>query len=426
MGVQTSLLSRAECNPRQNYFHFGHTSIWHVCKAQVLRLPAGPLPRTKLELARLPNRSVGGVMFGICLVRSVRNSSMKDLWVKGLQDDMDGTHAYLNPLDERNQSFAFLRPCSYLNQARPGAISSTGRRNYSQYTDRNTVGAFTPKSAALFVAVGVGLFFYFQHEKEKLLEEREKERAAKQYGRPQVGGPFNLTSHTGEPFTDKDLLGRWSLVYFGFTNCPDICPTELDKVSDVLNVAEKEYGNIFRPVFISVDPARDTPSRIARYLEDFHPSFVGVVGPWEATKAVCKAYRVYFSTPPNADPAGDYLVDHSIFVYLMDPQGNFMEAFGQSVPASDIISKVREVIAEWEQEHGKKVRFVAYKISLIQNNSPFTIVIRKPSFVLFMTGNVRPTPDALTLPPRQSNPEKYLDVVWEPINVFWQWEASKS
>ena len=108
-------------------------------------------------------------------------------------------------------------------------------------------------------------------------------------------------------------------------------------------------------MFISVDPARDTPARVGKYLKDFHPSYIGLVGSYEATKAVCKAYRVYFSTPPNADPAGDYLVDHSIFVYLMDPSGKFVEAFGQAVPKEEIIEKVREAVNEWEMETSKKV-----------------------------------------------------------------------
>ncbi|KAF8075973.1 SCO1/SenC-domain-containing protein [Lyophyllum atratum] len=216
-------------------------------------------------------------------------------------------------------------------------------------------GSPAPGWAALFIIAGIGLFYYFRYEKVRLLEQREQERASKQYGRPQIGGPFNLTTPEGQPFTEQDLQGKWPLVYFGFTNCPDICPEELDKMTAVLNVIEEEHGKIFQPVFISVDPARDTPSRVGTYLKDFHPSFVGLVGTYDATKAVCKAYRVYFSTPPNADPAGDYLVDHSIFVYLLDPHGKFVEAFGQAVPKEDIIAKVGEVVEEWKKETGKKV-----------------------------------------------------------------------
>ena len=185
-----------------------------------------------------------------------------------------------------------------------------------------------------------------------------------------------MSTHDSKPFTQEDLLGKWSLVYFGFTNCPDICPAELDKVTTVLNSirtrllffssrsvvepyrtcqAEKEHGDIFLPVFISVDPARDTPSRISQYLKDFHPSFIGLVGGYTDTKAVCKAYRVYFSTPPNADPKGDYLVDHSIFVYLMDPNGQFVEAFGQNVSAEEVETKINEAVSRWQEETGRKL-----------------------------------------------------------------------
>lgn len=117
--------------------------------------------------------------------------------------------------------------------------------------------------------------------------------------------------------------------------------------------SEKEHGKIFNPVFVSVDPARDSPSRIAIYLKDFHPGFTGLVGSYQAVKAMCKAYRVYFSTPPNAKPEDDYLVDHSIFVYLMDPKGQFMEAFGQAVTVDEMLQKMRETITEWKSETGR-------------------------------------------------------------------------
>ena len=102
-----------------------------------------------------------------------------------------------------------------------------------------------------------------------------------------------------------------------------------------------------QPVFITVDPARDSAPQITRYLQDFHPSFVGLHGEYKEIKRTCKAYRVYFSTPPNADPNGDYLVDHSIFVYLMDPDGHFVEAFGQAVTKEEVVQKTREAMANY-------------------------------------------------------------------------------
>ncbi|KIY44476.1 SCO1 protein [Fistulina hepatica ATCC 64428] len=236
-------------------------------------------------------------------------------------------------------------PLRGTSQSQPSA-----RRAYStQWRDKSNVGIFSPTSAALFILTGIGLFFYFRHEKQRMLEEREQMRTSSQYGRPKVGGPFSLKTHTGETFTEKDLLGKWSFVYFGFTNCPDICPTELDKVSGVLDAVGEHFATstIFQGVFVTVDPARDPPSAIAHYLQDFHPLFTGLVGSYDEIKAICRAYRVYFSTPPNADPKGDYLVDHSIYIYLMDPEGNYVDAFGQNSSKEDIVEKVREVMGHW-------------------------------------------------------------------------------
>ncbi|KAI0655237.1 SCO1 protein, partial [Cubamyces menziesii] len=231
----------------------------------------------------------------------------------------------------------------------PTQQTSSGER------DRAAIGVFTPKAAALFVLTGIGLYFYFRNEKEKLLEQRRKEREDQVVGRPQVGGPFSLTTHKGEPFTEKDLLGKWSLIYFGFTNCPDICPEELDKMSAAVDKLDEKYGQIVQPIFISVDPARDTVPQVARYVSEFHPRLVGLTGSYDTLKATCKAYRVYFSTPPNAQPGDDYLVDHSIFFYFMDPNGQFVDAFGKASSVEDVVARVEKEVARWEKEYGRRV-----------------------------------------------------------------------
>lgn len=108
-------------------------------------------------------------------------------------------------------------------------------------------------------------------------------------------------------------------VYFGFTHCPDICPDELDKMAaiiDKVNDATKD-GSIFLPVFVTCDPARDTPDVLRQYLKEFHSKIVGLTGTYEQVKHMCKMYRVYFSTPRDVKPGEDYLVDHSIYFYLM-------------------------------------------------------------------------------------------------------------
>ncbi|KAI0314316.1 h-sco1, partial [Amylostereum chailletii] len=214
---------------------------------------------------------------------------------------------------------------------------------------------FSPKAAGLFVLAGVGLYFYFRWEKERLQEERRKEKESRSVGRAHVGGPFQMTTHEGKPFSDKDMLGKWSLIYFGFTNCPDICPEELDKMSDAVNQLDKDLGPIVQPIFISVDPARDSIPQMARYVADFHPRLVGLTGDYATAKATCKAYRVYFSTPPDAKPDDDYLVDHSIFFYFMDPDGKFVEAFGKASTAEEVVDRVKREVDEWKTEKGRLV-----------------------------------------------------------------------
>jgi protein SCO1/2 len=106
-------------------------------------------------------------------------------------------------------------------------------------------------------------------------------------------------------------------VYFGFTHCPDICPDELDKMALMYDKVVESCGKVLLPLMITCDPARDNPAVLKEYLEEFHPDFIGLTGDYDQIKNTCKAYRVYFSTPASVKPGEDYLVDHSIYFYLM-------------------------------------------------------------------------------------------------------------
>jgi protein SCO1/2 len=130
---------------------------------------------------------------------------------------------------------------------------------------------------------------------------------------------------------------------------PDICPEELDKMAQIVDSIDAKHGKVINPVFITCDPARDTLAATSIYVSEFHPRLIGLTGSYEAIKEACKAYRVYFSTPPGADPSGDYLVDHSIFFYLMDPDGKFVDAFGRSVNAEEATTKVMGYVEQWKQ-----------------------------------------------------------------------------
>jgi protein SCO1/2 len=152
-----------------------------------------------------------------------------------------------------------------------------------------------------------------------------KERSAQSTG---IGGPFGLTSANGGEVTDSDFWDHPFLVYFGYTHCPDICPTTLSQISQVLK-AEGDDNRI-KAVFITVDPERDTPAVMKAYLSSFDPHIIGLSGTREETDAVEKAFHVYARI--SGGQGGDYTIDHTAFVFLMDKQGHFVAPFDVSLP----------------------------------------------------------------------------------------------
>jgi len=139
-----------------------------------------------------------------------------------------------------------------------------------------------------------------------------------------IGGPFTLTDQNGGTVTDRDLKGRPFLVFFGFTHCPDVCPTTLFEVSQILRALGPDADRV-RALFITVDPERDTPASMKDYLSSFDPHMAGLTGDPAAVAAVAKAYRVYYKKVPLDQ--GGYTMDHTAIVYLMDKEGRFVSPF---------------------------------------------------------------------------------------------------
>ncbi len=136
-----------------------------------------------------------------------------------------------------------------------------------------------------------------------------------------IGGPFRLTDHTGKRVTEADFKGRYMLLFFGYIHCPDVCPAELQTMGRAMDRLAAKGDNIV-PVFISVDPERDSPAILKGYVAAFHPSMVGLTGSAAEIKAAAKAYKVYYRKQPGAKP-GDtkILMDHTSFIYLVGPDG---------------------------------------------------------------------------------------------------------
>lgn len=150
------------------------------------------------------------------------------------------------------------------------------------------------------------------------------------YGKAAIGGPFALKDHRGKSFTNADLKGHYSLVYFGFTHCPDICPAGLSTITNALEALGDKAERI-TPVFVTVDPERDTREVMADYVSHFHPSLIGLTGTNEQIKQIAAAYKVYYSKAEQKDSAVGYVVDHSGYMYLMGPDGEYLAHFPHDI-----------------------------------------------------------------------------------------------
>ncbi|KAL7948471.1 SCO1/SenC domain-containing protein [Trichoderma barbatum] len=242
-------------------------------------------------------------------------------------------------------------PQSPVQSRQPITQKRTKYKTIEQAKSRYSTGPFSWKAAVLFVATCGGLVWYFEHEKERMQRKRVAE-ATKGVGRPKVGGSFELTDQNGKTFTSDMMMGKHSLVYFGFTRCPDICPEELDKMARMLDIVDANIpNNELLPIFVTCDPARDDPPALKNYLAEFHPKFIGLTGTYDQIKELCKKYRVYFSTPRDVKPGQDYLVDHSIYFYLMDPDGDFVEALGRQHSPEQAAQVITDHLKDWKNSH---------------------------------------------------------------------------
>jgi cytochrome oxidase Cu insertion factor (SCO1/SenC/PrrC family) len=158
-----------------------------------------------------------------------------------------------------------------------------------------------------------------------------------------VGGPFTLTDQTGREVTDETFKGRYMLVYFGYTYCPDVCPTSLQVMMAALDAMGDKAGRV-QPIFISVDPERDTVKEIASYVEYFGDDLIGLTGTPEQIAAAAKAYRVFYQKVEQ-DGADGYLMDHSSIFYLMGPDGAFVKHFSYQTDPETLAEEISAYVS---------------------------------------------------------------------------------
>jgi protein SCO1/2 len=158
---------------------------------------------------------------------------------------------------------------------------------------------------------------------------------------PAIGGPFTLVDGAGHSVSDHDYRGRWRLMYFGYTHCPDACPTTLSDIGAALDKLPEAARRKLVVLFVTVDPARDTPQVIGAYAKAFGPEFVGLTGSQAAITAVEQSFRVYAAR--HELKGGDYAMDHSSIIYVMDPDGHFVTVLDDTLKPADLAQHLEQL-----------------------------------------------------------------------------------
>lgn len=192
-------------------------------------------------------------------------------------------------------------------------------------------------AALAFVLGGLVALLALPGARERLLP------SATSVGQALVGGPFTLTDQTGRRVTDADFRGKHMLIMFGFTYCPDVCPSGLQVISAALEQLGPKAEKVV-PVFISVDHERDTPEQLKMYLESFHPRMVGLTGSADDIAAAAKAYRVYFKKMADEKSTAGFTYDHSALIYLMGPDGKYVTHFSHATGPDAIAERLAKIL----------------------------------------------------------------------------------
>ncbi|XGW11160.1 hypothetical protein V3C99_012568 [Haemonchus contortus] len=217
---------------------------------------------------------------------------------------------------------------------------------------------FSWKVAATTLGIGASCLVALFYIRKIRLEEREK-HLKYLAGKARIGGDWELVNTEGKLEGSEQLKGNWLLLYFGFTHCPDICPDEIEKmvkVVDILDAKPDKEKTPIKPIFISVDPERDTVQRVKEYCAEFSPKLKGFTGSVEQVNKVAKTFRVYHSQGPRTGKnKDDYIVDHTVITYLIDPDGLFHDYYGQTRTAEEIASIIEMKMLKYRAQNRKNI-----------------------------------------------------------------------
>ncbi len=193
----------------------------------------------------------------------------------------------------------------------------------------------------LSLSVGLAFFWLIYHQVADLATVTIQDRPGQ--GLPQIGGDFALTDQHGMRRSTTEFRGKYELIYFGYSFCPDICPLGLQNISDALKILGRDLDDVV-PIFVTIDPERDTMESLKIYATNFHPKFTMLTGTPQEIAPVLKSYKVYAAKATPDGTMADYLMDHSTLIYLMDREGHFMKSFPHTIVPEDLAHAVTAIL----------------------------------------------------------------------------------
>ncbi|GAB4848679.1 Protein SCO1 2, mitochondrial [Ancistrocladus abbreviatus] len=227
------------------------------------------------------------------------------------------------------QGLGTCKRCQCRSYARSSGFNN-GRAKGQQLLPERTSSSsslmfYAIPAAALLGIVGVAALVRYNDERRAILKGQGKSSTVNVDG-PKIGGPFTLINTEGKIVTELDLMGNWVLLYFGYTSSPDVGPAEVKKMAEAIGILESKQNIMVLPVFVTIDPQRDSPSQLRAYLSEFSPKIVGLTGPIAAIRQMAQEYRVFFKKVE--EDVNDYLIETTHNMYLMNPNMEIARSFG--------------------------------------------------------------------------------------------------
>ncbi|GAB2283414.1 hypothetical protein Dimus_017929 [Dionaea muscipula] len=241
-------------------------------------------------------------------------------------------------LRQRCQFRCYDASARYKKKSMTGDYMPMTNSSYSSTSRTSATMRYVIPATVFLGFAGIVAYLRYNDERRAVLKGQDKSREGIPVKGPVIGGPFSLVDTKSQIFTEHNLLGNWVLLYFGYTSSPDVGPAEVQKIAEVVGILESEQNVKILPIFVTIDPLRDSPSQLRTYLRDFDSRIVGLTGSVAAIRQMAQAYRVFFKKVE--EDGNDYLIESSHIMYLMNPNMEIVRCFGVEYNSKELVGAI--------------------------------------------------------------------------------------